>query len=197
MSSLGKAAPTCSTWAVRARTGWLSLEPLWWDFPVRFTVVNLDAEPSDYERMEIRPGNACSMPEFTDNMFDIVHSNSVIEHVGQWAQTKAMAGEVRRLAPVYFVQTPNLWFPIEPHYKLPFIHWLPPQLQAHALLARKKRYLPAGSTYAEAYDLTERVQLLSKRQMRLLFPDARLIGESFAGFTKSWIALKNLPSLTS
>jgi hypothetical protein len=84
-----------------------------------------------------------------------------------------MAAEIRRLAPCHFVQTPNLWFPIEPHYKLPAVHWL-----------------PAAVKKAITGDDPHRICLLSARQMRQLFPDSTLWRERFAGLTKSLVAIR-------
>ena len=61
----------------------------------------------------------------SDLSFDIVFSNSLVEHLADWNSQVQFASEVRRLAPNYFVQTPNKWFFVEPHFVTPFIHWVP------------------------------------------------------------------------
>lgn len=169
---------------------WRALEPLWGGRNLRFTLVNLGVEPSDDGIFSLRPGDARAMPEYADMSFDIVHSNSVIEHVGHWDEMAEMAAEVRRLAPRYFLQTPNMWFPVELHFKLPFIHWLPEQLRARWLLRRPGKFLPKGSGIADAIRLAQRVNLLDRRQMAALFPDADLRAERVAGLVKSWIAVR-------
>lgn len=167
---------------------WKAFEPLWEGRAFDITIINLGVEPSDDGIYHLRPGNACSMPEYADGSFDVVHSNSVIEHVGRWPEMVAMAGEVRRIAPHYYLQTPNFWFPIEPHFRSALIHWLPEQTRAAMLMGRKRGFRSAAS-FDEAIRQVQDINLLTMRQMAELFPDAELERERFAGiFTKSLIA---------
>jgi len=95
-----------------------------------------------------------------------------------------------RLAPAYFLQTPNVGFPIEAHFSLPFIHWLPEQMRAAILRAPKGKYVPKDAPYDAAIEMVQRVVLLSGGQVRELFPDAEVRAERVLGLAKSWIAVR-------
>lgn len=132
-------------------------------------------------------GDARAMPEFEDKEFDIVFSNSVIEHVGDYGQQRQMADEVRRVGKRYFVQTPNRFFPMEPHFLFPFFQFLPLPMRVflirHFNLGWYKRITERDKAVAAATEIT----LLSGRKFRNLFPDAKMHKEKFCGLTKSFI----------
>jgi hypothetical protein len=119
--------------------------------------------------------DATSLP-FDDDEFAIAYSNSVVEHLPPQARD-AYARELRRVAARWFVQTPNRWFPIEPHALLPFVHWLP-----RPLGRRLWRLGVSGDPYDE-------VRLLGERELRSLFPDAEIVRERAGPFTKSLVAV--------
>lgn len=84
--------------------------------------------------LNIRPEPNCPLPQviadgralpFKDRSFEIVFSNSVIEHLGSPEQQRAFVLEISRLGQKYWVQTPNRWFPFEPHLLTSFVQWLP------------------------------------------------------------------------
>ncbi len=135
-------------------------------------------------------GDACSLAEFADNSFDLVHSNSVIEHVGSWDRMKKMASEVRRLAPRYYIQTPNFWFPFEPHYSSVGYQWFPQNIQAKRLMTRRRGFMYQQPDIDKAMDVVQHVVLLDKRQFSYLFPDGKMEHEKVFGFTKSLIAVR-------
>jgi len=70
-------------------------------------------------------GDARNM-QFKDNAFDLVHSNATIEHVGSDKMQLKFISECLRVSRKFvFITTPNKYFPIEFHTKIPFLHWLP------------------------------------------------------------------------
>ena len=81
-----------------------------------------------YPTIPYLQGDACALP-FADGSFDIVFSNAVIEHVGDIDRQRLFVAEALRVGRRVFLTTPNRWFPLEVHTRLPLVHWLPP---AHA-----------------------------------------------------------------
>lgn len=127
---------------------------------------------------------------YEDGAFDLVHSNSVVEHVGDWARMTAFAREVRRIGDGYFVQTPAYWFPWEPHYGFPFFAQLPRPVQRGLLMRRRMGFFAQAGSLDEAEAVLDGTRLLDGAQMRALFPDAQMRPERIAGLTKSLIAMR-------
>ena len=162
------------------------------DHNVSVTIVNLAAQqkPINDSTFTFVEGDACNLLNFKENEFDIAHSNSVVEHVGDWEKMKAYGGEIRRVAKSYFVQTPSYWFPIEPHFMRPFFHWLPKPVRVSWVKRTAVGHFPKAQTVDEAVSTVESARLLDKKMFRALFPDAELIHEKVALLTKSYIAVK-------
>ncbi|HEB89437.1 MAG TPA: class I SAM-dependent methyltransferase [Deltaproteobacteria bacterium] len=152
------------------------------------TILNLEAPPARSPHVRTLDGNACHMPMFEDDSFDVVFSNSVIEHVGGIEEQRAMANEIRRIGRRYFVQTPNRFFPIEPHFMFPFFQFLPRGLQVWLLMHLDLTFGGRLESVEAAEATAASVELLSERAFMDLFPGADLYREKVLGLTKSFIA---------
>lgn len=163
----------------------------YWDWAsVLPRVIVANPEPRD-----LRPGRLAwvqadgrQLP-FTDGAFDVVHCNSVLEHLPDEPSRRALAREIVRVGRGYSVQVPNRWFPIEPHTLTPGFHFLPKRLQAR--LARNFTlwgWLQRPGR-DEARGFVESIHPLSARDLRRLFPEARIERERVLGLTKSVLAV--------
>jgi hypothetical protein len=156
--------------------------------PARLILLNIFPQDVEEPWMTTMVGDACD-PDAELPDADIVYSNSVIEHVGGHWRRRRFAEAVRR-APRYWVQTPNRYFPIEPHFMIPWLQHFPASLQRRLIV-----HWPLGN-YAEqksgegALGNALDIELLSATEMSFYFPDAELRRERLLGLTKSFIAVK-------
>jgi hypothetical protein len=127
---------------------------------------------------------------FGDNTFEIVYSNSVIEHLGDFGDQRMFAAECRRVGSRYYIQTPNRRFIFEPHLITPFIHWMPRRVQRLLLRNFTIWGLVTRPSKQECENFLKEIRLLNEAELRCLFPDAEIWHERVLGFTKSLIAVR-------
>jgi SAM-dependent methyltransferase len=124
-------------------------------------VVDVRVETGGYE-FHLAHGVKLPLP---DASFDVVISNHCVEHTGGRAEQEQHVrelGRVLRPGGTGYLAVPNRWGPLEPHFKLPGLSWLPTVgLQSgYVRIARR----------GERYDC----RLLSRAEVRSLFATAGL-----------------------
>jgi hypothetical protein len=160
--------------------------------PARLVLVNLAGESAADPpfRPEVIVDDVCDpSPSLRSRRFDLVFSNSVIEHVGGHARRMQMAEVTRLLAPRHWVQTPYRYFPIEPHWVFPGYQFLP--VWARARLGARWSLSWAGPVSVEAnLANTLGVELLDRSTFKFYFPDAKILAERAFGLPKSLVAVR-------
>jgi Methyltransferase domain len=120
--------------------------------------------------------DGCALP-FIDQSFDIVYSNAVLEHLPGTKSVERFAAEVQRVGKGWFITTPNFWYPVDPHYHLPFVQLLPETFLR--LLVRVLGKTP--------YD---HLHLLTKKQLRRLFSAGEVLSPRVTFYPETLIAYR-------
>ena len=187
------------TFAISERTRILDVggSPEIWSFSKlkpQLTILNMPSALAPHSHSANLVGGDGRMLPFADCTFDIVFSNSVIEHVGTREDQRLFAREVSRVGRNYWIQTPNRRFPFEHHVMLPAIHFLPKRWQG-AVVSRFTGWEHIVRPTADErrnylHHFLHELNLLDSADMRDLFPDADVVKERFLGIPKSLIAVK-------
>lgn len=144
-------------------------------------------ENVDGIRLKSYGGNALDINSLRSSHYDVVHSNSVIEHVGNLSAQIRFGKNILSLADYHFIQTPCRMFPIEPHFFFPFFALLP--LSTRSLLLRN---FNMGFMERERDWLTSRVKceetrLLTKKELMHIFDNSECLPERMFLMVKSWM----------
>jgi hypothetical protein len=177
---------TRNFWAQR---GWAGRDD------VDITMVNLHEEPTGHANLHSMVGDATNLSGIGDGEYDVAFSNSVIEHLFTGDAQAAMAREVQRVAKAYWVQTPNFWFPMEPHFLVPGWHYMPERMRVAIIQRRQCGWRGPCPDIDQARAIVREVRLMRKRELVKLFPDATLYEERFYGLTKSFVVHQGFPAI--
>ncbi len=164
--------------------------------PKTVVVLNL-TEPGTSDDPSVTPvaGDACNARAALaaagiDQQFDLVFSNSLLEHVGGHASRAAVASEVAALAPYHWVQTPNRYFPVEPHWLFPGMQFLPVRLRVTVAEKWPLSHTPPTS-HQDAQENVLWTELIGVSELRAYFPESEIFKERMAGLTKSITAVRS------
>jgi len=144
-----------------------------YEWPAKITALGIEepvAFSQRYPEVKVVTYDGRNFP-FEDGSFDIVWSNAVVEHVGDREAQVHFLRETRRVGKRVFLTTPNRWFPVEVHTRIPLLHWLPKRWFDWIL------YRADMKSFAGDY-----MRLLGLRELTQLLAEA--------GFTES-IVVKN------
>jgi|TARA_B100000780_G_scaffold225302_1_gene164400 2-polyprenyl-3-methyl-5-hydroxy-6-metoxy-1,4-benzoquinol methylase len=159
----------------------------------QITIVNIEKENSNYSNIKCVIGDATDLSQFKNKSFNVVHSNSVIEHLYNFKNQKKMASEIIRVGQNYLVQTPNKFFFMEPHYLIPFFQFLPNKIKYYILTNTKMSRLKKWDRkFAKQY--INEIKLISLNELKILFPSSTIYYEKFYGMNKSF-TVHNFKSL--
>lgn len=131
-----------------------------YEYPENITAVSLDdisTLKERYPRSTFLQADGTNLP-FADNQFDIAFSNAVIEHVGSTEQQKKFLEELIRVSKRGYLTTPNKFFPVEVHTRIPLLHILLPKKYFDAFLRK----------IGKAWAADDYMNLLSKSDLHSL-----------------------------
>jgi hypothetical protein len=159
--------------------------------PKNVHVVNIETYTTPVpEWIEVDTGDACALPgHIASRHYDLVFSNSVLEHVGGHERRLRFAENVHKLGSQHWIQTPYRYFPIEPHWIAPGMQFMPVRVRASMAQWWPLAHVKSKSL-REALGGVLWTELVDRTQMRYLFPDSVVRSERLLGFTKSLVAIR-------
>jgi SAM-dependent methyltransferase len=160
--------------------------------PKTLVLLNTPSESAlpESESYSVKIADGRNLP-YADKSFDLVFSNSVIEHVGQREEMTQFSKECERVGRRIYIQTPNRWFPVDAHLGVAFIHWLPRSVYKKlSFLSLRYPFTINNPTQRRDFDLEfETTYLLTLKQLQRLFPQKRIIAEKYLFLIKSFVVV--------
>jgi hypothetical protein len=155
------------------------------------TVLNIHPMPTNDlpPNMHVALGDATAL-NYNDRSFDIVFSNSVIEHLRTFENQRRFAKECMRVGNGLWIQTPARTFFIEPHFLTPFIHFFPRAWQRRMLRNFTLWGWLTRPSDSQIEGVLDEIRLLTLAEMKQLFRGCEIRKEKLLGLTKSFIAVR-------
>jgi len=123
-----------------------------------------------------------------DKEYDLIYSNSLIEHLNNFDEQKKLAKEIQRTGKKYFIQTPNYYFPVEPHFLFPFFQFLSVDMKTKLISNFNLGWFEKQIDIVKARELANSIKLLKEKELKEIFPGCKIYKEKYFSLNKSFIA---------
>ncbi len=155
------------------------------------TIVNTELQNvKEFRNMSFIKRDVEDLGIFDNQEYDIVYSNSLLEHLNTFDKQMSVADEIQRIGKHYFVQTPNYYFPIEPHFLFPFFQFMPDPLKTKLIMRYRLGWFEKEKDEYKAKEIALSIRLLKEKELLKLFPGANIYFEKYLLMNKSFIAYK-------
>ncbi|MBK8551911.1 MAG: class I SAM-dependent methyltransferase [Ignavibacteria bacterium] len=152
------------------------------------TVVNTEEQNTkELRNFSFIKRDVTDLKFFEDKEYDVVYSNSLLEHINNFDEQRKLAEEVMRIGRHYFVQTPNYYFPVEPHFLFPFFQFLPAEMKVNLIKKYDLGWFKKEVDAVRANELANSVRLLKERELKKIFPNGKIFYEKYFLLKKSFI----------
>ncbi len=152
------------------------------------TLININKQDTrEFRNLSFIKRDVRDLKIFDDNEYDLVFSNSLIEHFNNFDEQKKLAAEIRRIGRHYFIQTPNYFFPVEPHFLFPFFQFLPESARTKLLTRYTLGWYKKQSEESGARELATSIRLLRRNELEKVFSDGKIYNEKYLFLNKSFI----------
>lgn len=154
----------------------------------QITILNIQQQDlKDLKNISFLKKDARDLSFIKDKEYDLVYSNSMIEHLNSFSEQKTLAKEIQRIGKKYFIQTPNYYFPVEPHFLFPLFQYLPVGMKSKLVSNYDLGWYQKQFNKKDADDMASSIRLLKKNELEEIFPGCKIYCEKYMGLNKSFI----------
>jgi hypothetical protein len=136
--------------------------------------------------------DACDVTADDYRQYDVIFSNSFIEHLTSREKQVGVARRIIDSGRPYFIQTPNKYSLVDPHFPRPYVPFFaayPRAVQARLLTFGALGSGSSSPSFEAAMARLQYYHPLSREDVRELFPDARIVVERPMGVPMSIVAM--------
>lgn len=156
----------------------------------KITLLNSEKIDRQNDDFKYLLGDALDLSNLCFDDYDLIFSNSVIEHVGGMDEQRQFANQILFLNKPFFIQTPNYYFPFEPHFLFLGFQFLPIKFRAWLIRHFDLGWYKKELDYKKSLLLASSIHLLKFKELQSLFPKCNIYKEKFLFMTKSFVVYR-------
>jgi len=155
----------------------------------KIEILNIENQNTEnFKNISFLKNDVRDLSFIKDKEYDLIYSNSLIEHLNNFDEQKKLAKEIQRTGKKYFIQTPNYYFPVEPHFLFPFFQFLSVDMKTKLISNFNLGWFEKQTDIVKARELANSIKLLKEKELKEIFPGCKIYKEKYFSLNKSFIA---------